>query len=165
MENELQLEKAALPFVLIRLKFSPMLYGVAMAGLVLSLERSLRSTTDKRNVQEDFSKILNPFRILGQAREQCSTAAKLLDSMEKVLRKHKIPTPDMTSSAADTLGNEQPASAESQGNEFLWSGGSGPNGAGVSAGFVGPFQAYEPNIDYDALDWNSLLSGFSSSFT
>lgn len=164
MDNELQLEKAALPFVLIRLKFSPMLYGVAMAGLVLSLERSFRSTTDKTNLQEEFSEVLNPFRILGQAREQCSTAAKLLDSRDKLLRKHKIPTPDMTPSAADNIGDEQPATAEPQGNECLWSGGDGLNGAGVFAGFEGPFQDSEPNIDFDAQAWNSLLSGFSSTF-
>ena len=118
----------------------------------------------KTNLQEEFSEVLNPFRILGQAREQCSTAAKLLDSRDKLLRKHKIPTPDMTPSAADNIGDEQPATAEPQGNECLWSGGDGLNGAGVFAGFEGPFQDSEPNIDFDAQAWNSLLSGFSSTF-
>ncbi|PVH87146.1 hypothetical protein DL98DRAFT_544932 [Cadophora sp. DSE1049] len=154
VQNEVQLEEAALPFVLIRLRFSPMLYGVAMAGLVLSLERSLRSTAGEENLQGDCSEVSNTFRILGQAREQCSTAAKLLDSMEKVLRKHKIPTPDMTTSAAKSLGSDA-----------LWSSGGGSSGHGVFAGFEGSFQDFEPNIDFDALDWNSLLSGFSSTFT
>ncbi|KAH7403307.1 hypothetical protein BKA64DRAFT_574373 [Cadophora sp. MPI-SDFR-AT-0126] len=156
VENELQLEKAALPFVLMRLKFSPMLYGVAMAGLVLSLEKSLRSTTDRQNTQEAYSDSWNPFRILGEAREQCSTAAMLLDSMEKVLRKHKIPTPDMTPSAAKTFEKEQTAFAETQESDPLWSVGDVSTGSGVFAGFEGSFQTLEPNIDFDTLDWTSL---------
>lgn len=62
-----------------------------MAWLVLPLEKSAGMAG--RQLQETSSEMSVAFRILREAREHSSTAATLLDSIEKVLRKHKMPTP------------------------------------------------------------------------
>ncbi|KAG4442461.1 hypothetical protein IFR05_002063 [Cadophora sp. M221] len=163
MQNELQLEQTGLPFVEIRLRFSPMLYGVTMAGLVLPLEKS-PGVRAGRQLLGTSSEVSVAFRILREAREHSSTAARLLDSIEKVLRKHKMPTP--AASPLPDGGNEMPqTSAAGQESSSLWRDESQTHDTGLFSGCEGSLQGFDPNVDFAALDWDSILSGLNSSFT
>ncbi|KAH7319368.1 hypothetical protein BKA65DRAFT_529430 [Rhexocercosporidium sp. MPI-PUGE-AT-0058] len=163
IQNELQLEQTRLPFVQIRLRFSPMLYGVTMAGVVLSFEKPLGPMSDSQ-FSKTSPEVSDAFRILREARDHSRTAARLLESIEKVLRKHKMPTP---AASPPPEGRQKLArsSVAGQGSSSLWSNTSQTNDSALLSECEGSLQDFNTMVDFEALDWNSILSGLNSSFT
>ncbi|KAL2063343.1 hypothetical protein VTL71DRAFT_5148 [Oculimacula yallundae] len=165
MQNELQLEQTGLPFISIRLRFSPMLYGVTMAGLVLSVESALTTgTIPAGHLPIEPAGVSDAFRILREAKQESEIAAKLLESMEKVFRKHKMPTPETPSpDCRAEVRRAEPNTPQSTGSIL-------PNENDIqstvpSSGSEPSWEVFDPNLDFGALDWNSILSGLNSSFT
>ena len=93
IRTERLLEKEDLPFVLIRLKFSGVLYCVFMATMVLLLDICLNK--DAESGEERKAEAADACSILQEARGQSVMAVRLLDSLTSVLRKHHVSLPGL----------------------------------------------------------------------
>ncbi|KFX96687.1 hypothetical protein O988_05207 [Pseudogymnoascus sp. VKM F-3808] len=85
---ERQLEEEDLPFVLTRLKFSGMLYCVAMAIIVLILDVCFNKNATDYDAKK--MEVIDACNILDAAKGQSVMAAKLLGSLLSVLPKYQV---------------------------------------------------------------------------
>lgn len=106
IQTELQLESSGVCMA-IRYKFLGLLLGVFMASIVLLMDLCHNKSSSQQEKQR--GEIADAFRILEEARYESETAAKFLDSLMHVLRKHKVPPPKYTEqqSFKPGTGNEQ----------------------------------------------------------
>jgi hypothetical protein len=93
IQTELQLENSDF-CKFTRLKFMGLLLGVFMASIVLLMDLCLNRSSPQQEKQR--GDVADAFRILEEARDQSVTAAKLLDSLMHVLRKHQAPPPKLS---------------------------------------------------------------------
>lgn len=72
-------------------KFIGLFLGIFMASIVLSMDLCHNKSSSQKEKQR--GEIADAFRILEAARHESETAAKFLDSLTHVLRKHKVLPP------------------------------------------------------------------------
>lgn len=77
-----------------RFRFLGLLLGVFMASIVVLMDLCHRKSLPQQ--EEQRGEIADAFRILEEARHESETAAKFLDSLMHVLRKHKVSPPKHT---------------------------------------------------------------------
>jgi hypothetical protein len=90
IQTESQLENSGLCTVT-RYKFLGLLLSVFMASIVLLMDLCHNKSSPQQEKQR--GEIAGAIRILEEARHESETAAKFLDSLMHVLRKHKISPP------------------------------------------------------------------------
>jgi hypothetical protein len=90
IQTESQLENSGL-CTATRYKFIGLLLGVFMASIVLLMDLCHNKSSPQQEKQR--GEIADAFRILEEARHESKTAAKFLDSLMHVLRKHKVSPP------------------------------------------------------------------------
>ena len=93
IRNESQLEKSGL-CTATRFKSLGLLLGVFMASIVVFM--NLCHDKSSAQQEEQRGEIADAFRILEEGRHESETAAKFLDSLMHVLRKHKVSPPKQT---------------------------------------------------------------------
>lgn len=77
-----------------RFKFLGLLLGVFMASIVVLIDLCLNRASPQQNEQR--GELADAFKILEEARHESETAAKFLNSLMHVLRKHKVSPPKTT---------------------------------------------------------------------
>ena len=90
IQTELQLKTSGVSMV-IRYKLLGLLLGVFMASTVILVDLCYNKSPSQQ--EKKRGEIANAFRILEEARYESETAAKFLDSLMHVLRKHKVAPP------------------------------------------------------------------------
>ncbi|KAI4160851.1 MAG: hypothetical protein LQ342_005376 [Letrouitia transgressa] len=93
IRTESQLERSEL-FTATRFKSLGLFLGVFMASIVLLIDLCHHEASPPQEEQRE--EIADAFRILEEARHESETAAKFLDSLVHVLRKHKVSPPSHT---------------------------------------------------------------------
>jgi hypothetical protein len=77
-----------------RFKFTGLLAGVFMASIVLLMDLYVNKSSPEYEVQR--TEAAKAFQILEEVKKESETAAKFVDSLMHILRKHKVPTPQST---------------------------------------------------------------------
>ncbi|KFY53745.1 hypothetical protein V496_07388 [Pseudogymnoascus sp. VKM F-4515 (FW-2607)] len=163
IQTERQLEDEDLPFVLTRLKFSGMLYCVAMAIIVLILDVCFNKSAADYEAKK--IEVVDACSILDAAKRQSAMAAKLLGSLLSVLPKYQVtlngingtqmshddPGPDGSTVHDANIADMRECGLEDRNT----AGGEVPSIAEIS-------QSFDYEMDLDNLDWNSFFSGLDS---
>lgn len=163
IQTERQLEEEDLPFVLTRLKFSGMLYCVAMAIIVLILDVCFNKSAADYEAKK--MEVVDACSILDAAKGQSAMAAKLLGSLLSVLPKYQVtlngvsgtqmshddPAPDGSTVHEANVADMRECGLEDRNI----AGGEVPSIAEIS-------QSFDYEMDLDNLDWNSFFSGLDS---
>lgn len=112
IQTELELESSGVDTA-IRYKFLGLLLGVFMASTVILVDLCYRKPSSQQEKQR--GEIANAFRILEQARDESETAAKFLDLLMHISRKHKVTLPKHTEQQSLNLraGGEELSTAAS----------------------------------------------------
>ncbi|KAF8849495.1 hypothetical protein BDZ45DRAFT_604321 [Acephala macrosclerotiorum] len=184
IQTELKIEHSGLCGVT-RYKFIGFLLGLFMASIVLLVD-----LCHKKSKPE--GEIIEAFRMLEEARHESETAARFLDSVMQILRKHKVAPPrpavphngvatGQPMAVAKAVGggagitppyNEptmmQMASSTMPGSTDI----SNINmtedgfidGSVFSSYFDELAQTFEEGIDAGSFDWDNIFSGLNSSF-
>lgn len=92
IRTERLLSMENIPFVLIRLKFSGVLYCVFRAIIVLLLDVCLNKGASDEELRK--AEVVQAFSVLEEARSQSTMATKLLESLMSVVRKHRVILPE-----------------------------------------------------------------------
>jgi hypothetical protein len=170
-------------FTATRYKFLGLLVSIFMASVVVLL---MDINHNKSSMQRDrlSGEILDAIRILEHARHESETAAKFLESLMFVVRKHKVCKPVtqvgtglMCSDGAEVYDttDTQPAvgllppitptsmlgSNEVGGMDIVHE--RPESGEDLSAYFNELAQSFEQGVDIGSFDWDSMLSGLESS--
>jgi hypothetical protein len=90
IQTESKLENSGL-CTTTRYKFIGLLLGIFMASMVLLMDLCHNKSSPQQEKQR--GEIADAFRMLEEARHESKTAAKFLDSLMHVLRKHKVSPP------------------------------------------------------------------------
>jgi hypothetical protein len=167
----------------IRCRWLGFLMAVFMASIVVLMGLCHNKSSPQREKQR--KEIADALRVLEEARHESETAAKFLESLMLVLRKHKILP------LKPCVGNEQPLTASSEalvyttGTTQPYSGSAGTqipmtpssilgsnettrlsmgdedliNGEDLSSYFNELAQSFEQGIDADFYDWNDIFPG------
>jgi hypothetical protein len=156
-----------------RYKFLGFLILVFIASIVLLVDLCHKKSSPHHEKQR--GEIAVAFRILEEARYESETAAKFLDSLILVLRKHHLSPPNgieqLTSvsgeslvenvvppiSSTNMLGSNEVTDTNMTGDTF-------PNGEDMSSYFNVLAESFEQGIDVGSFDWNGIFSGLDSSF-
>jgi hypothetical protein len=77
-----------------RFKFCGLLAGLFMASIVLIMDLCVNKSSVQYAIQR--TEAAEAFRILEEAKKESGTAAKFVDSLMHILRKHKVPAPKST---------------------------------------------------------------------
>ena len=155
-----------------RYKFLGFLVPVFMSSIVLLIDSRYRKTSiHARHHREELAEAI---RILEEAKHESGTAAKFLDSLMHILRKHKVtparqlPTPGPTTATQQQY-VELPLPTRTlpglDGNEFIMGDEMYSNGEGLSTYFAELAQSFGQGNEVADLDWNSMFSGIDSSMT
>ncbi|KAI7968852.1 hypothetical protein EIK77_002848 [Talaromyces pinophilus] len=155
-----------------RYKFLGFLVPVFMSSIVLLIDSCYHKTSiHARHHREELAEAI---RILEEAKHESGTAAKFLDSLTHVLRKHKVtparqlPTPGPTT-AIERQYVELPLPIGTlpglDGNGFVMGDEMYSNGEGLSTYFAELAQSFGQGNEVADLDWNSMFSGIDSSMT
>ncbi|KAL9610376.1 MAG: hypothetical protein Q9167_004916 [Letrouitia subvulpina] len=91
--TESQLERSEL-FTATRFKSLGLFLGVFTASIILLMNLCHHESSPPQEEQRE--EIVDAFRILEEARHESETAAKFLDTLMQVLRKHKVSPPSRT---------------------------------------------------------------------
>jgi hypothetical protein len=160
---ERQLEEEDLPFVLTRLKFSGMLYCVAMAIIVLILDVCFNKNATDYDAKK--MEVIDACNILDAAKGQSVMAAKLLGSLLSVLPKYQVTLNGVRGTQMSY--NELPLDGsivhdanmadtrECRLDDRNTASGELPSIAEIS-------QSFDCEMDLDTLDWNSFFSELDS---
>jgi hypothetical protein len=184
IQTELKIENSGQCGVT-RYKFIGFLLGLFMATIVLLMDLC-------HNKSKPRGEIIEAFRMLEKARHESETAARFLDSLMQVLRKHKVAPPTPADSQSGSL-NEQPLTAaeavisdagithpyseptmmplassttlESTDVSNITMAEDGfMNGAVFPSYFDELTQTFEQGVDAGSFDWDNIFSGLDSSF-
>ena len=112
IQTQLQLENSGL-FTVTRYKSVGLLVAVFMASIILLMDICYNKSTPQQEKQR--GEIADALRILEQARHDSDTAARFLDSLMLVLRKHNVLLPKSSvgqQPLTSAIGNEQLSTAE-----------------------------------------------------
>ncbi|KAL8824800.1 MAG: hypothetical protein Q9191_004811 [Dirinaria sp. TL-2023a] len=93
VRTERLLRKESTPFVMVRFKYSGVLYCLFMAAVVLLLDVCLNKGVADEEARK--AEAMTAFGILEEAREQSKMATKLLESLMSVVRKHHVTLPGL----------------------------------------------------------------------
>lgn len=154
-----------------RYKFLGFLIPVFMSSIVLLIDSCYRKTLP-HNARHHREELAEAIRILEEAKNESETAAKFLDSLTHILRKHKVkptrklPTPGPTTAIQQPY-NELSLSTSTftglDGNGVIMGDEIYSNGEGLSSYFAELAQSFGQGNDVADLDWNSMFSGIDSS--
>ncbi|KAK9241529.1 hypothetical protein V1506DRAFT_563627 [Lipomyces tetrasporus] len=173
IQTESQLGKSRISAT--RYKLLGFLVPVFMASIVLLMESCYRKTSSHHaKHREEFAEAI---RILEEAKHESETAAKFLDSLMHVLRKHEVsPAPKpaeqlpvMPNAATTTtqpygeLPLPMSTSSVLGGNEVIMADEMYSNGEDLSTYFNELAQSFEQGVEVASLDWNNMFSGIDSS--
>jgi hypothetical protein len=173
IQTERMLEKESLPFVLTRLRFSPILQFAFMAVIVPLVDMCVNKCA---GAEEEARKaeMADAFSILQDARDQSAMGANLLDSLMGVLRRYKVSLPVLDNIRSTSKG---PSVSEltSRSSDFsTWQSPGHSDGSGSvegqrlsssnSTSMHDMWQNLDVAMDIDNLDWNSLFAELESGF-
>ncbi|RDW62415.1 hypothetical protein BP6252_11848 [Coleophoma cylindrospora] len=170
-------------FTATRYKFLGLVASVFMASVVVLLMDINHNKSSTQRVKLS-GEILDAIRILEHVRHESETAAKFLESLMRVVRKHKVckavapvGTGLVCSDGADVFNiiNTQPAvgllppitptsmseSNEVDGMDIVHE--RPESGEDLSVYFNELAQSFEQGVDVGSFDWDSILSGLESS--
>ena len=175
-----------------RFKFLGLLLGFFMASIVLLMDLCHNKSSPQQ--EERRGEIAGAFQTLEEARHESETAAKFLESLMHVLRKHKVSPPQHTgaqphqpgigftqlpTAAVDNASKVQRygepamvstpvASSSVFGSNDVGSinmlGDGFANGEDFPSYFTDFAQRFEQGVDVNSIDWNNIFSGVDSSF-
>jgi hypothetical protein len=152
-----------------RYKFFGFLVPVFIASIVLLMDLCYSKTSSHQSTHRE--ELAEAIRILEEAKHESETAAKFLDSLMHVLRKHEVsPRPaeqlPITPNAATTtmqpcgeLPQPMPTSSVLGGNDVILADEMYSNGQDVSMYFDELAQSFEQEIEVGSMDWNNIFSG------
>ncbi|OBT64983.1 hypothetical protein VE03_05647 [Pseudogymnoascus sp. 23342-1-I1] len=163
IQTERQLEEEDLPFVLTRLKFSGMLYCVAMAIIALILDVCFNKSAADYDAKK--IEVVDACNILDAAKGQSAMAAKLLGSLLSVLPKYQVTLNGVSGTQVSHNGPPPDGSKVHDANisdmgecrleDRDTASGEVPSIAEIS-------QSFDYEMDLDTLDWNSFFSEMDS---
>lgn len=155
-----------------RYKFLAFLVPVFMSSIVLLIDSCYRkSSPHHAKHHEDLSEAI---RTLEEARHESETAAKFLNSLTHILRKHKVTPARQFPTPGPTTATQQPfVELPLPTSTLTGLGGNGgimgdkvhSNGEGLSTYFAELAQSFGQGNEVADLDWNSMFSGIDSSMT
>lgn len=190
IRTESQLEKSEL-FTATRFKSIGLFLGVFMASVVLLMDLCHQGPSQRQ--QEQRAEITDAFQILEEARHESEMAAKFLESLMHVLRKHRVSPPNSIEQQlqVNTSSHQQPisngdialidgiSSTQPSAESSMVQLSSGmPNGfeANGHGGMDADLENFAMTNDFPSyfnefaqsfgqgVDWNNILSEFDSSF-
>ncbi|EED13802.1 conserved hypothetical protein [Talaromyces stipitatus ATCC 10500] len=160
-----------------RYRFLGFLVPVFMASIVLVIQLCYHKTSSHH--AEDRGKLTEAIQILEEAKYESQTAAKFLNSLTHVLRKHEVSpapkradrlpiTPDGAATATGVQSYSElllPTPAILRGDEATLGDDMYANGEDLSTYFHDLAQSFDQGVDVASLDWNNMFSGIDSSMT
>ncbi|CAM1509305.1 Fc.00g030440.m01.CDS01 [Cosmosporella sp. VM-42] len=160
IQTERRLEKEKIAFVSTRLRLTVVLFSVFLASIVLLLDVCMGKDAEDKLVKQ--REMLDAWRILDAAQAESVPAARLLELLKQVMRKHKVPIPVVK---VPTEVQPRPNSRE---NVLPLT----PRSAGTSTSMTPLEPAYsaqvwedpESRMDLDGIDWDSLFWGLEAPF-
>ncbi|ESZ98985.1 hypothetical protein SBOR_0643 [Sclerotinia borealis F-4128] len=158
-----------------RYKFLGFLVPLFMASIVLLMD--LYHSKTSSNHAKHREELAEALRILEEAKHESETAAKFLDSLTHVLRKHEVspaPRPAEQLFVSPNVANTPPqlygelplpmlTSSALGGSDIILADGIYTNGDDVSTYFNELAQSFEQGIEVGSVDWNNMFSGIDSS--
>ena len=161
VENRLEHENGA--FALTRLKLTVILHSVFLASIVLLMD--LCSTSDAENKEATQQELTAAWRIMELAQTQSVPAARLMELLKGVMKKHKVPFPvvprqDQLLSSVDGQEGALPLTPSSGMNQGLSS---------DATSFEPPYygqnmENFAQRMELDDIDWDSLFWGLEAPF-
>lgn len=158
IRGERLLENEDLPFVLTRLKFSGILYCVAMALIVLLLDVCFNKNEPDYEMKK--VEVADAFEILHAATEHSMIAARLVKALLGVLTKYQLSLESINSSPTATSKPTIPHQPDPTTESSTW-GIETQDIDGETPGH-GIWQTLGVEMDIDNLDWNSFLADLDS---
>lgn len=174
IQTESQLEKSGIAAT--RYSFLACLVAVFMASIVVLMDLCYNKAPCQQ--EKHRGELAEAIRILEQARHKSETAARFLDSLMHVLRKHKVLAPKRAGAGSEQLSGAtmaytamsgQPVAVASSSTLGINEAGSidmaddaFANGEDLSSYFNELAQSFEQGIDVGSFDWNSIFSGLDS---
>lgn len=147
IRTERLLEKENIPYVLIRLRFSGMLYTIAMAAITLLVD--LCFSKKEGDSKADF---MDACSILDAAREHSPLSEKLLASLRRFLAKHQVKLPPVgeredfqTDPRIQMLGSQDKPDEQKEAIFGL-------------GNFDDIYRQFDGGVDINMLDWNNFFS-------
>jgi hypothetical protein len=156
-----------------RYKFLGFLVPVFMSSIVLLIDSCYRKNSS-HHAREHREELAEAIRILEEAKHESNTAAKFLDSLTHVLRKHEVPAGQLPTRPGSTTTTQQPYAALPlptstmtglDGHGVIMADGVHVNGEGLSTYFAELGQSFGQGNEVADLDWNNMFSGIDSSMT
>lgn len=92
IQSQSKLENSS---IAIRFGFSGLVVGVFMASIVLLMDLCVNKSPSQHERQR--AEVAEAFRVLENAKNESKTTAKFVDSLMHILRKHKVPPPQIAS--------------------------------------------------------------------
>ncbi|TVY15305.1 putative transcription factor lepB [Lachnellula arida] len=171
IQTESQLEKSGIAAT--RYSFLACLVAVFMASIVVLIDLCYNKAPCQQ--EQHRGELAEAIRILEQARHKSETAARFLDSLMHVLRKHKVLAPKRAGAGSEQLSGAamaynamsgQPVAVASSSTLGINEAGSidmaddaFANGEDLSSYFNELAQSFEQGIYVGSFDWNSIFSG------
>lgn len=160
---ENQLEREEIPFAATRLRLTIVLHSLFLASIVLLIDLCFGTGAgDKAAKQQEMA---NAWRILEQAQSESLPAARLVELLKQVMKKHKVPLSVITGQNKTAMGIGGQAGAVPLTPSSAVSREVSTNSTPLEP----PYQTQDwanpdSRMEFDSIDWDSLFWGLDAPF-